>query len=211
MQKKLQKRFFSANRLRTGTDGLERVIELEEESKKTWHRELFSWAKWILGAVIIAFMINQFVIANATIMSGSMEDTIMTGDRVFCNRLAYIGNSPERYDIIVFKSPFEGEDINYFKRVIGLPGETIMIMNGLVYVNYNAQPLDSSFLRNSPQGNFGPYIVPQNHYFVLGDNRNHSNDSRYWQEPYIPRELILGKAVFRYYPNPSIIKSQPEA
>ena len=84
--------------------------------------------------------------------------------------------------------------------MIGLPGETVTIRDGKVYINDNKEPLDDSFIPEPMEGDFGPYEVPEDHYFVLGDNRNWSKDSRFWNNTYVARDKILGKAVLRYYP-----------
>ena len=102
-----------------------------------------------------------------------MEQTIMTGDRVFGNRLAYKTKDQERFDIVIFKYPDDPSQL-FVKRVIGLPGETVNIVDGKVYINDSEEPLDDSFCPETPQGSFGPYEVPEGCYFMLGDNRNHS-------------------------------------
>ena len=159
-----------------------------------------SWIKWLAAAATLALFVSFFIIANAVVASGSMEPTIMTGERIICNRLAYSFAEPQRFDIILFDYPHGDEPIAYVKRVIGMPGETVEIIDGKVYVNSSRQPLDDSFVREAPRGNFGPFTVPEGHYFVLGDNRNSSYDSKSWTEPFISSDTFLGKTVFSYYP-----------
>ena len=126
----------------------------------------------------------------------------MTGDRIFGFRLAYEWNEPERFDIVIFKSPDDPEQKElYIKRIIGLPGETINIVNGKVYIDGKKTPLDDSFCPETPIGDFGPYTVPEGCYFMLGDNRNCSKDSRFWENTYVREDQIVGKAVLRYYPS----------
>jgi len=168
-------------------------------------REIFSWIRMIIFSFAIAFFLSFFVIANATIGSGSMENTIMTGDRVMCNRLAYTFSDPERFDIILFEYPYGEEPINYVKRIIGLPGETVEIIDGRVYINGAIKPLNEKFVREVPLGNFGPFEIPEGQYFVLGDNRNSSFDSKSWSIPYISRDTFIGKALFVYYPKVSML------
>ena len=129
----------------------------------------------------------------------------MTGDRIFGNRLAYINKDPQRFDIVIFKYP-DDETQLFIKRVIGLPGETVEIRDGKVYIDGAETPLDDSFTPEPPQGNWGPEVVPEGSYFMLGDNRNRSKDSRFWTNTFVKKEKILGKAVLRYFPSPKLIK-----
>ena len=129
----------------------------------------------------------------------SMQDTIMKGDRVLGNRLAYIKDDPERYDIVIFKYPDDPSKIS-IKRVIGLPGETVSVKEVKRYVDGTEQTQAVSFCPEEMAGSFGPYEVPEDSYFVMGDNRNNSLDSRYWDNTYVKKEAILAKAGFRYWP-----------
>lgn len=113
---------------------------------------------------------------------------------------------PERFDIVIFKYP-DDESKLFIKRVIGLPGEKVQIKDGKVYINDSEIPLDDSFVPEKPRGSFGPYEVPENSYFVLGDNRNHSKDSRCWKSTsFVTFDEIVGKAVIRYYPSVKLLK-----
>ena len=197
-------------------------------------KEIWDYAKMIIIVVVIVTLVNSVVLINAKIPSESMEKTIMTGDRIFGFRLAYGLNldffgheiskkikDPERFDIIIFKYP-DDESKLFIKRVIGLPGETVQIdengniyikgekvqiKDGKVYINDSEIPLDDSFVPEKPRGSFGPYEVPENSYFVLGDNRNHSKDSRCWKSTsFVTFDEIVGKAVIRYYPSVKLLK-----
>lgn len=173
----------------------------------------------IIAVVLIVTLVNNVVLINAKIPSESMEKTIMTGDRIFGFRLAYGINinlfghkiskktkDPERFDIVIFKYP-DDESQLFIKRVIGLPGEKVQITDGKVYINDSEIPLDDSFLPETPRGTFGPYEVPENSYFVLGDNRNHSKDSCYWKTTsFVTFDELVGKAIIRYYPSVKLIK-----
>lgn len=185
---------------------------------KLLNKGILSVTKTTILSFLIAMIVVSSVIINAVIPSGSMENTIMTGDRLIGNRLTYginlqIGDKqickklsdPKRFDIIIFKYP-DDESILYIKRIIGLPGETVEVKSGNVYINNSKKPLDDSFTTEKTIGNFGPYTVPEGSYFVMGDNRNDSNDSRFWKNTYVKFEQILGKAVFRYYPRFKKIK-----
>ena len=173
--------------------------------KKSLWKELWEYVKMILFVVIVVLVVDNFLLINAVIPSESMENTIMTGDRIFGNRLAYLFDDPERFDIVIFKYP-DDESQRFIKRVIGLPGETVEIREGKVYINGSDTPLDDSFTPETPVGNFGPYTVPEGCYFMLGDNRNNSRDSRIWDNPYVKKEKILGKAVLRYFPGIEVLK-----
>lgn len=172
----------------------------EEEKKSSMAKEIRDYIVMIAVVVVAVLIVNQVFLINARIPSSSMEDTIMINDRVFGNRLAYKGDGePKRFDIVIFRYP-DNEKQYFIKRVIGLPGETVDIRDGKVYINNANEPLDDSFCPETPVGSFGPYEVPDNCYFVMGDNRNHSNDSRFWVHTYVREDEILGKAVFRYWP-----------
>lgn len=167
--------------------------------KNSLGRELLEDVVLVIVVLAVVFILKNYVLINAVIPSGSMENTIMTGDRVFGNRLAYRFGEPERGDIVIFKYPDNEEEL-YIKRVIGLPGDKVEIRDGLVYLNDSAKPLEEPYLKETPVGDYGPYKVPEDGYFMLGDNRNWSKDSRFWENTYVTREEVLAKAVFRYYP-----------
>lgn len=167
--------------------------------KNSLGRELLEDVVLVIVVLAVVFFLKNYVLINAVIPSGSMENTIMTGDRVFGNRLAYRFGEPERGDIVIFKYPDNEEEL-YIKRVIGLPGDKVEIRDGLVYLNDSAKPLEEPYLKETPVGDYGPYQVPEDGYFMLGDNRNWSKDSRFWENTYVTREEVLAKAVFRYYP-----------
>ena len=171
--------------------------------KKSLKKEIIE--NLVLAGVMFAFvfLIGKFVIINAKIPSESMQNTIMVHDRIFGNRLAYKKNGPKRYDIIIFKYP-DNESVYYIKRVIGLPGDTIDIRDGHVYINDEEQPAREDFCPEAGVTDEGemtfPITVPQDAYFVLGDNRENSADSRYWENHFVSKDKILAKAVFRYWP-----------
>lgn len=167
--------------------------------KTSLKRELMEDVLMVIVVIAAVILLQKFVMINAVIPSGSMEDTISIGDRVFGNRLAYKFGDPERGDIAIFKYP-DDESVLFIKRVIGLPGDKVEIRDGLVYLNDSADPLEEDYLRETPIGDYGPYYVPEDCYFMLGDNRNNSKDSRLWENTYVARDKVLAKAVFRYYP-----------
>ncbi len=183
-------------------------VEVEEDdstetSKKSRVlREVFSWVKIIIIALVIALIINNFIIINANVPSGSMENTIMTGDRMIGLRTAYWFSSPKRGQVVIFRFP-DNEDETFVKRVIGLPGEKVYIKKGKIYINNSKKPLDEPYLREEwREGNNyeKPFVVPKDSYFCMGDNRNVSNDARYWRKKYVKKDKILAKAEFVYWP-----------
>ncbi len=167
-------------------------------SRQTVTKEIFSYTKIILTAAVISFGISHYVIANAIVPTGSMESTIEPKDRIFINRLAYISSEPKRGDIISFWYP-DDESQNFLKRVIGLPGETIEGIDGEIYIN--GELLQEDYIKEKSYVDFGPYEIPEGCYFVMGDNRNNSHDSRFWQNKFVSKSKILGKAVIKYYPH----------
>ena len=179
-------------------DGKKKKITKEDIIKET-----VSWIETIVFAVVFAFLITTFLIVNAKVPSASMETKVMTGDRLIANRLSYKLSKPERYDIVVFKFP-DDESKLYIKRIIGLPGDTVNIRNGHVYINDSTEPLREDFLHEPMRTEDATFVVPEGHYFMMGDNRNHSSDSRFWENKFVAEDKILGKAAFRYFPVKSI-------
>lgn len=232
----------------------------EEKPKKGgFWSEVISWVQVIVAAVAIAFVLNNFVIANSEVPTGSMVPTINEGNRVIGSRLSYTFGEPEKGDIAIFKfgwicehckkamgespapevCPYCGETISrpktlyYVKRVIGVPGDVIDIkaegsvkaselseippdltngpdddqelVTAAVYVN--GEKIDEPYL-NEPMLFTGElhFEVPEDCYFMMGDNRNNSRDARYWNNPYISKDKMIAKVLFRYFPNPSILK-----
>jgi signal peptidase I len=168
-------------------------------------------------AVLVAVLLRTFVVQTFFIPSGSMEPTLQVGDRILVNKLSYHLHGVGRGDIVVFSRPAAencgGPEVNdLVKRVVGLPGETLSLSGGHVYVD--GRPLDESWLPASAQGVTRPgpggtlyslqhaYKVPADDYFVMGDNRTDSCDSRYWGP--IPKSLIVGKVEMRVWPLSSI-------
>jgi len=160
---------------------------------------IWDYAKTFLIIFLVVFALNKLVYINAVIPSESMQTTIMKGDRIIGSRLAYKSKDPQRFDIVIFKYPDDPSQL-FVKRVIGLPGETVNIVDGKVYINDSEEPLDDSFCPETPEGSFGPYTVPEGCYFMLGDNRNHSMDSRYWQNPFVEEDAIEAEVAVRYWP-----------
>lgn len=164
-------------------------------------REILSWVLTFAVAFAVVFVLKNFVIINALVPTGSMENEIMPGDQLFGNRLAYVFDEPERGDVIFFYFP-DDETQRYVKRVIGLPGDKVVIEDAKIYLNDSKTPLEEPYLKERWVRGTGPYEfqVPEGSYFVLGDNRNSSVDARYWNNTYVAKEKIIGKAMFIYWP-----------
>lgn len=167
--------------------------------KNSVTKEVVSWVLVVVIAFVAATLLQQFVLVNATVPTGSMLQTIQEGDRVLAWRLSYLTEDPKRGDIVIFRYP-DDETQLYVKRIIGLPGDTVEMRDGRVYLNGSPEPLEEPYVEAS-SGDYGPYQVPAGQYFMLGDNREHSKDSRFWENTYVQKNKILGKVLFRYYPN----------
>lgn len=174
--------------------------QIPAEPETNWKREVWEWVKIIATAAVIALFLNSCIIANSRVPSASMETTIMTKDRVIGSRLTYKFSDPQRGDIAIFRFP-DDESIYYVKRIIGLPGDTIDIVDGQVYLNGSTEPLDEPYL-HEPMIPEPPmhFEVPEDCYFMMGDNRNYSSDARRWENTYVKREKLIAKVLFRYYP-----------
>ena len=164
-------------------------------SQGTKKSNFFSdWIVPIVIAVILAILINRFLIFKVKIPSESMVPTLNVGDRLFVTRV-YNPENLKRGDIVVFYSEEKNEDM--IKRLIGLPGDKIVIKDGTVIVNN--ETLKENYIGTADNYN-GEFIVPEGKYFFLGDNRYWSLDSRYWENPYIDGSKIKGKAQIKVYP-----------
>ncbi|MFO8113370.1 MAG: signal peptidase I [Desulfosalsimonadaceae bacterium] len=170
----------------------------------------------ILIAILLALFIRTFIVQAFKIPSGSMKPTLQIGDHILVNKFTYgvdlpftdvtiiPGGRPERGDIIVFEYPVE-PDKDFIKRVIGIPGDVVEIRDKTVYVN--GEPIDQGYTMHTEanvipaeknaRDNFGPVKVPENEYFVLGDNRDNSYDSRFWG--FVEEETIKGEAFIIYW------------
>lgn len=181
----------------------------KQEKPTSVKKEVLSWVMTFVAAILIVVFAQTFLIINAQVPTGSMVNTIQEGDRIFTFRLSYLFDDPQRGDIIVFRYP-DNEKERFTKRVIGLPGERVEIRDGKVYINDSETPLDEPYVNGTPTGNFGPYEVPEDCYFMLGDNRNDSLDARYWQNTYLHKDKIWGKVIFSYYPDFKWLNERPD-
>jgi signal peptidase I len=176
------------------------------KQKKGFIRETI---ETIVIALILALIIRAFIIQVFYIPSGSMEPTLGISDRIVVNKFIYRFREPRRNEIIVFKYPLDtpgqkGKD--FIKRIIGLPGETLEVKEGKVYVNGSILIENHSMNSDQDHSNFGPIKIVAGNYFMMGDNRPNSADSRYWRDSegkwagLLPKNKILGLTIVRIWP-----------
>lgn len=184
---------------------------MSEQSDRPSHQKTEnSWieaAKTLGFSLLLAFGIRQFIAEPRYIPSESMVPTLEVNDRLMVEKLSYLFHPPNRGDVVVFWPPDRLKQQNpelkkdaFIKRVIGLPGDQVEVKEGKVFINN--KPLIEDYIAAKPNYQWGPEIVPNDSYLVLGDNRNNSYDSHFWG--YVPRQNLIGRAAFRFWPLPRI-------
>ncbi|MDD3726428.1 MAG: signal peptidase I [Candidatus Ratteibacteria bacterium] len=172
---------------------------MEKKNKK--QNKTAEWFKSLIWAVIIALLIRAFLIGNFKIPSTSMVPTLKVGDRLLSNDVIYKIRPPKRGEVVIFKYP-EDPKRDFVKRMIGLPGEKVMIKDGMIFINGKVVEEESISRRyyysEGFYGNGEEVEVPPDSYYVLGDNSINSRDSRYWG--FVPKKNLVGKALFTYWP-----------
>lgn len=163
-----------------------------QRAQSGWLRELL---ETILPAVLLALVINLFLAQATRVFGQSMEPNLHTDQRIVVEKLSYRFHPPRRGDVVVLRLPRDPSEL-LIKRVIALPGETVEIRDGAVWVD--GQALDEPYLTQPTLGHMAPLVVPEGHVFVLGDNRAYSNDSRAFGP--VPLENIVGHAWLSYWP-----------
>jgi len=176
-------------------------IELNEE--KPWLKTFLIEVLVTLALALVIFFIIQSVIQSSVVLYESMEPNLHEGQRIIISKIVYNFHEPERGDIIIFPNPNDPEE-EYVKRIIGLPGETVEIKDGVVYIHQADGSIleldESNYIADPAKTNFSSDVIPENEYFVLGDNRNNSYDSRHgWT---VLRDNIVGKAWLSIWPLP---------
>ena len=195
--------------------------EKKQVKKKSLAREILEWVLTIVAAVAIALPIRAFAFEMVRVNGGSMNSTLENGEIMFVTKFDYASNwlsfpwqddeekekaarittggNPQRFDVVICRYPGRG-DTNFVKRVVGLPGDTVEVREGYLYVNGEKydEPYIKDEYRSGRLNNFGPYEVPEGEYFVMGDHRNNSNDSR--MQGSLPRNMIVGHARTVLYP-----------
>lgn len=164
-------------------------------------RELLGWIVYIIIIIALTYLIVTYIGQRTSVQGSSMETTLSDGDNLIVDKISYRFRDPSRYDIIVFPYQYE-EDTYYIKRIIGLPGETVQVKDGAVYIN--DELLESDIYGREPMNDPGiaaePITLGEDEYFVLGDNRNNSSDSRSPSVGVLHREDLIGRAWVRIYP-----------
>ena len=159
--------------------------------------EIKDWIVSIAIAVVLAFFIRYFIVELYLVDGPSMRPTLQSAERVVVNKFIYRFRPPERGEILVFRYPRDPSR-DFIKRVIAVPGDTIEIRDGRVYVN--AALLNEPYILSKTRGNYPLATVPDGHIFVMGDNRNNSEDSRFADVGFVPFDLIKGKAMLVFWP-----------
>ena len=170
------------------------------EKEKSVLRELVGWLVYILVIVAVTGLIVTFVGQRTRVSGQSMETTLHDGDNLIVDKISFRFRDPKRFEIIVFPYKYE-ENTYYIKRIMGLPGETVQVKDGYLYIN--GEKLEENYgneLMNSAGIAAEPIVLGEDEYFVLGDNRNHSSDSREPKVGVIKREDLIGRAWIRIWP-----------
>lgn len=172
---------------------------------KTIKSLLREYAETIAIAILVAVILRIFVVSAYRVSSGSMEDALIEGDYIFVNKLAYKFSEPIAGDVIVFENPYDAER-DYIKRIVAIGGQTVEVVDKVLYVDGEVAPIPPQSKHSdykilpavlSNRDNFGPMLVPAGQYFLMGDNRDDSQDSRFWG--CIDKRFIKGKAIFVYF------------
>lgn len=174
-------------------------MEQSQGGKPARWKLVWDWVWPVLIGVVVARAVMQFIVSVATVPTASMAPTIPNPCYILVNHVATETSAPTRGEVVLFHFPDNPSTI-FVKRVIGLPGDTVTIHSGHVYIN--GARLNEPYL--SPglvtEGDLGPFHVPAGHYFMMGDNRNNSDDSRFWVNKYVAQSAIVGRADFVIWP-----------
>jgi len=175
--------------------------------------EIREYIEALIISVVLAFFIITFIAQSFLVDGSSMEPSFHDGQRLMVEKVSYRFSAPRRGDVVVFKYPGD-QRRKFIKRLIGIPGDEIFIKNGFLHVN--GVRMEEDFINGPTYGaysapSYGPVQVPEGHYFMLGDNRRNSDDSRYPDVGFVPKKNLVGRALFLYWPlnQISIIKPPP--
>ncbi len=163
------------------------LFRKKEKVKKTPAQEIREWVVTLLAAILIALVVRQFLFEPVRVDGSSMDATLKDKEIMFVTKPEYISGDPQRFDVVICHYPDRG-NTNFVKRVVGLPGDTVAVMDGYLYVN--GEKYEEPYITHRPNYTLAPYTVPEGTYFVLGDNRANSNDSHLIGP--ITRDMIVG-------------------
>ncbi len=164
--------------------------EKKEKPKKSLQREIFEWIMVLVVAAALAFVVRTFIFEPVRVDGNSMLYTLENNEFMIATKFDYLAGDPERFDVVICDYPNTDDGMYRVKRVIGLPGETIALKKGELYVN--GEFVEQNFEMTPNETDFGPFTVPEGHYFVMGDNRNNSKDSRSPMVGALERKMIKG-------------------
>ena len=168
---------------------------MKEDQESKGNLELKEWIQSAVIAIVLAFIIKMFLFDFVMVQGSSMFPTLVEGDRLIVNKIGYTIGEPEYGDIVILSY---SDSVEYVKRVIGKGGDTIEIKDMVVY--RNGEPLEEDYINTDPYEDFSKVTVPIGTYFVMGDNRANSSDSRYPSLGFVERDAIDGKVIFRIWP-----------
>lgn len=183
-----------------------KLLELvnEEPKKKSWIRETLEYIIWLGGVWLMVQLIITFVGVFSVVDGDSMQPTLYDKEYLWVDKLTYQFSEPERFDVVIFPIQYRGQESHFVKRIIGLPGETVYIdENGVIYINGEVLPDTYGkevIAEYNRQRAAEPLTLGEDEYFVLGDNRNHSSDSRFETVGNITRDRIMGRVAARLWP-----------
>jgi len=161
-----------------------------EKQKKSMKQEIFEWIMVFVVAAAMAFVVRTFIFEPVRVDGASMMNTLTDSDFMIATKFDYLFGDPERFDIVICNYPNTDDGMYRVKRVIGLPGETVELSAGNLFIN--GELVEQNFDMTPNETFYGPITIPEDHYFVLGDNRNNSKDSRSAMVGPLPRDMIEG-------------------
>ncbi len=158
-------------------------------------KEIWEWTRSIIIAIVLALLFRMFIFEHFLVDGQSMYPTLRDSERIIVNKLTYRFHEPDYHDIIVFRYR---DDRDFIKRIVAMEGDTVQIKDNQLYLN--GKVLKEPYLEENSVNDYGPVTVPENHYFVLGDNRANSRDSRYEDVGFVAYEDLKGQAYLVFWP-----------
>ena len=179
---------------------------MSKKTESSWQDSASDWLVSVIVAVALAFCIRTFLVEPYMVEGSSMYPSLVNHERLLVDKLSYFITDPQRGEIVVFRYP-KDQSRDFIKRVIAVGGDTVEMRRGKVLVNGNVIEEGYTY-KNDPKGpnqsDYRKSVVPKGHIFVLGDNRNNSEDSRFADVDFVPHKLVKGRAIFRFWPTNKI-------